>query len=253
MWFILEKIASSLLVLPGLFVTLAIVLGIVLRRERRSSCIFYILACVLYLLTTGLGARYIATSWERAFSPVPPGTAQERAIVILGGGSLYDAETLTTSPGPYTLLRCLAAFRLYQDRPLPVVVSGGSLRGSDSENDANIMKAILLDWGIPKRDIMVEDQSLTTWENARYTVPILELLDAEHFFLVTSGLHLRRALFAFHEHIPGAVITPIRAHLSYDLVPLSLVDFLPSRRAFNAVSQAIQEMIGYLFYRLIVW
>ena len=52
--------------------------------------------------------------------------------------------------------------------------------------------------GIPTKQIVSESRGMNTWQNAQYLKPLLQQYHIQEALLVTSGLHMRRALLYFH-------------------------------------------------------
>ncbi len=73
------------------------------------------------------------------------------------------------------------------------VVSGG--QGKDEiVSEAFAMKQYLLQQGIPKEQIMLEDQSKNTYENMKFSKELIELQQKSYTCLfVTSNFHVLRA------------------------------------------------------------
>ena len=76
-----------------------------------------------------------------------------------------------------------------------ILVTGGSERGGRTESF--MMKSWLIDEGIPSHDIIVEEESKDTVQNAEYSIPKLVSVGANTITLVTSASHMRRALLVF--------------------------------------------------------
>ncbi len=57
--------------------------------------------------------------------------------------------------------------------------------------------------------LLLEEASLTTWDSASHTLPLLLDLDLRVVGLISDALHLRRAHFLFSRHYRGH---PIRLH-----------------------------------------
>lgn len=51
-------------------------------------------------------------------------------------------------------------------------------------------------------DIILEKRSLTTYGNALQTLPLVEALNCKDIVLITSKLHMPRALATFRQHFP---------------------------------------------------
>lgn len=77
---------------------------------------------------------------------------------------------------------------------MTVVVSGG--QGADEpDTEANIMKNVLVEKGVPGENILLEENSFNTWENLCNSIDVLA--DAgydvtEEIVVVSNGFHLAR-------------------------------------------------------------
>jgi len=78
-----------------------------------------------------------------------------------------------------------------------LIMSGGPLVWRHSW--ASLMKEHAEYLGIPGKNILLEDKSRTTEENARYTKEILRKNDYKSLILVTSPYHSRRAAIIFQK------------------------------------------------------
>ena len=57
------------------------------------------------------------------------------------------------------------------------------------------MKKFLMNKGIPKNNIVCENQAKNTMENAYYAVPLFESLNVKEVTLITSESHMPRASY----------------------------------------------------------
>ena len=64
-------------------------------------------------------------------------------------------------PSELALTRIVEAARLYKVSPKKIIISGGAYRKS-LRSESSIYKTMLIDLGIPKYDIILETESLTT-------------------------------------------------------------------------------------------
>src|SRR5439155_19340483 len=115
---------------------------------------------------------------------------QEPVIVVLGGfirpTSGSRARGKLTEAGD----RLLQGFRLYRAGKAPLIlVSGGEvpMLGKGSETEADAARIILLEWGVPDNAILVEKQSKSTAENARFSREMLAARGIKRALLVTSA------------------------------------------------------------------
>lgn len=115
-------------------------------------------------------------------------TGSDTGIVILGAGLGPDGL-----PGPAILRRVARGVRLAQAHPeMPVIVSGGLLRGPKSE--AAVMVRLLDQARIAPARVRAEDQSRSTFENILFLRDLMEPLGIARILLVTDSFHMPRAL-----------------------------------------------------------
>lgn len=175
-----------------------------------------------------------------------------QAIVVLGGHTgggrrnwfePYDRETAQT--------RTDSAMLLYQAERAPVILlSGAALDGSQSE--AETMANILRKNGVPPDAMLLEKNSFNTYENALYSARILRDHDINRVLLVTSALHMPRAMASFSKQ----GLTPIAAPAAPQIVVPADSEFsfwLPDERTFFASRSIIKEYVGLLVYWLRGW
>ncbi|MDR3440050.1 YdcF family protein [Telmatospirillum sp.] len=111
--------------------------------------------------------------------------------VILGAAILRTGE-----PSPALLRRIGAGVSLiHQGRVGHLLLSGGAVRHSNTE--ASVMHREATAAGVPETSLLIEDQSLTTLDNARFCGPIIRARGWSRLLLVTDGYHLPRALYTF--------------------------------------------------------
>lgn len=112
------------------------------------------------------------------------------AIVVLGAG-LGPGGTLT----PILEERVAAAAELHRAGAARLVVATGGVTGRASRAEADALAEGLRAAGVP--EVLVERESRTTVENARFTAQLLEPLGARTVWLVTQPFHGRRAALLF--------------------------------------------------------
>ena len=115
-------------------------------------------------------------------------------IVVLGAGLNRRDQ-----PGPALIRRSQAAADLYArglaDR---IICTGGvGLRNQRSEADA--CAELLRSFGVPAADILLEDRSRSTEENAYYTRAIMRENGWYSAVVVSDGYHLLRAGWMFDQ------------------------------------------------------
>jgi uncharacterized SAM-binding protein YcdF (DUF218 family) len=144
---------------------------------------------LVFLLTPLAEALY--ANLEHPFPPMLHPDASVRTIVVLSGyGEDFPFLPVTSKLARETIQRMVEGIRLYREIPgARLILSGGVVRRRDGPV-ANLMADFARAMGVPNRDIVVEGQSTTTYENL---AEVKKLIGSERFILVTSSGDLRRA------------------------------------------------------------
>lgn len=197
-----------------------------------------------YWLRGGLEARHPV----HAIEELP----QADAMVVLGGAMSGPQAPRRMYPD---LLegadRVWHAARLYHAGKAPLVIlSGGAMPWvPDPVPEADSMAGFIMDLGVPAEALVLERQSLTTFENAVNTRALLEARGIDRVLLVTSALHMRRAMGTFRDQ--GIDVVPAVTDVEIDTVRhLNVLDWLPDYRALDGNSRAFKEYLGMIVYRL---
>jgi uncharacterized SAM-binding protein YcdF (DUF218 family)/glycosyltransferase involved in cell wall biosynthesis len=77
-----------------------------------------------------------------------------------------------------------------------------------SFKEAEVMRALAIDQGIPPSRIVLEEHSRNTYENVTYVAQILRDHQWKRILLVSSPYHMRRALLVWHNVAPELVVIP---------------------------------------------
>lgn len=251
----ISSFLTSFLIPLNLCIALMILGAILFIMRRRKTGIFLAAIGIAWALFWSLPASslWAGGRMEQLYPHVlPDALPKAQAIVVLGGNTANNRknwfepfEANTASP------RIDTAALLYQAHRAPLIVlSGAALDGSVSE--AEMMANALEQKGIPRQALVVEVASFTTYENARYTRHTLDERHINRVLLVTSALHMPRAMAAFRKQ----GITAIAAPSSPQIVVPKDPDFSfwqPSARALSASRSIIKEYAGLLVYWLRGW
>ena len=112
------------------------------------------------------------------------------AIVVLTGGSIVANGLIPLPSIDQSMFRRLdEAWRLYQIRPKPIIVSGGHVNPfTRAMGENKIARAFLIRWGVPENDVIGEDQSRDTFESAVESAKLLKKHGWKRYLLVTSAI-----------------------------------------------------------------
>ncbi|MGF6711676.1 uncharacterized SAM-binding protein YcdF (DUF218 family) [Luteibacter sp. W1I16] len=234
-------------------ILLAIGLVLLVRRRSRGGAIIAVLA-LAWLFFAGCGplTGMLLGRLQAGFAPDVAQWGQRNAIILLGAGTVRSGAG-AIEPSLYANGRILRAAELYRSckatgADCKVEVSGGdAMKLNQAEAD---VYAVTLDrLGVPRADLMLEARSMNTFQNAQFSKPLLMAYGADKVVLVSSAVHLKRAVLYFaHFGIRGEAVRGDYVTARYDWLPtsenLSFADF------------AIHEYIGvarYHFYNAMGW
>jgi uncharacterized SAM-binding protein YcdF (DUF218 family) len=218
-----------------------------LRRPKTAAASFI----VAVLLTFGIGSGVVTAPLLRAIqsgyetTSIPTTWPATSAILLLGMGTA-NVQPGLVEVGPLSHGRILMAMQVYRSCKraggvCKLIVTGGDT-ATPGVSEASVYGAQLVSLGADSDDITYDHRAQSTWENAEFTRPILESLNPDQVYLVTSGIHMKRALLYF-QHF-GVVPIPIRSDY---LLPWDTI--IPMSFNFAAADLAIAECRGLLRYR----
>jgi len=175
-----------------------------------------------------------------------------QAIVVLSSEMHPPDESgLEAELGPKSIYRCLHAAKLYHrgDGPCPVLVSGGKVDPSEpGPTLAELMRDLLLKLGVAEDDLIVEDRSRSTYENAVESVSLLRERKIETVQLVADAMDLLRAELCFRKQ--GLDVLPSGCNYHATQWRWRLFNFLPSPGAAKGIERVTHEWLGIVWYKL---
>ncbi|WP_158884434.1 YdcF family protein [Rhodanobacter sp. L36] len=173
------------------------------RRRRRLSRWLTLLTLVLFLaIACGPVPRLLLHDLQDSYASMPSGKwAARNAIVVLGVGTTRASREAPLEPPVFAYGRLAHAAILYRDckasgQQCMVLVTGGDPQKHGSA-EAQVYAVTLRKLGVADNDLQVEPRSMTTWQNAQFTRPMLLTYAPQRMLLLTSGFHMRRSLLYF--------------------------------------------------------
>ena len=188
-WFFLNPIT---LPLAG-----ALVGGVLLVRKaprrRLGGWILFLSLTFLWFESTQVCLYIVGRPLERPYlaTQTVDSLPSADAVVVLGGG-IGKCDDMAYPDMYDSADRVWHAARLWKAGKAPIVVASGT-----GELDATV--PVLLDFGVPREAIVVDDKSRNTYENSRFTERLLieraggAANAAPSVLLVTSAWHMPRA------------------------------------------------------------
>lgn len=242
----LNTIVSQIVLLPTSLILLMIAGCVLLTsRFRRSGWALLIIGISgLGVLSMPFTAHTMIQALEQQSAVDQRDMEKAKAVVVLGGSSRHkQPEYANDVSNAATLERLRYTTYLYKQYEIPILLSGGSPRGSEAE--ALVMKRELETlFGVPVR--WVEMQSANTAENARLSWEMLHAEGITTIALVTHTWHMPRAKSAFER----AGFTVIAAPTVFHVESLQgIANFIPQASYLDIANIALREWIGMLWYR----
>jgi len=242
-------------VLPGSILMMLTVLaaGVVLLYMRPRAGRIWLTAVVAayWLLNCPIGEALLTRTLDDGYKPlVRAADARGAAAVVMlgGGGSIVRTGNRELSfETDSSALRALETARVYHLLASPlVIVSGGSTKklvGAPPESEAH--RSALLALGVPAARIVTESESQNTHDEAVVVGRMLRERGLGTVVLVTSSVHMRRALATFAAQGIAAVPSPSPLHGDRLSKPFPMT---PNGASGNVTDQAIHEWTSAVYY-----
>lgn len=194
--------ACSITVLVAIVGTAALVVG-ALNSDEFAVWLGAIAVGFFLITGTGILPHALATRLQRPFPVKQPDQSSfgsSVCIIMLGEGSVSHPTAAERSPSWIAGSRVVMAAALHRaarsaGATSRIVIAGERTR-SDSMADGSYRRA-LRNLGVGDSEIIEEDQGLNTYQHARNISEIVKAHPADTVCLVTSALHLKRALLYF--------------------------------------------------------
>ncbi len=222
------------------------------RRETRRRLLLLtipFLVLVLFSMEPVMIVLLGTLEWENPPLRQRPEDAQ--AIVVLAAGTRPAGRLRPQAElDEASLYRCLKAAALYrQGKPCPVLASGGKVDPSDPGPPcADLMRDALIHLGVKESDLIVEDESRTTYENAVACRRLLEERDIHRIVLVTEARHLVRASGCFRKQ--GFDVVPAGCHYNAQFRPQLAPNLIPNAICLRYCGLISHEWTGIAWYWL---
>jgi uncharacterized SAM-binding protein YcdF (DUF218 family) len=175
-------------------------------------------------------------------------TGTQDAIVVLGGGVLSGAGARPSSElPPVSFQNVWCGVHAYGKGASPTLILSGD------EEEASTMAHLAQQLGVPNQAMILERVSHTTSDNAAHVSRLVR--PSAHIILVTSALHMPRAVRTFQRH--NLHITPYPCGYLTSLklfawpAHLGISELIPKIENLHRSTKALHEMVGLIIYQLL--
>ena len=238
----------SICIAPENWLILLLILLFFIKFARGKKRIAIAIVVLLLIFGNSVLFNKMVMQWQPKLV-VLPSTAVYDAGIVLGGSSSFDKYNngyLNSSAD-----RLVEICALYNTGKIKrIIVSGGS-NHRNGPKDAQFQYKKMLELGIPAADIIVEDSSTNTAENAAFTKIKVDFLKLRPpFVLVTSAMHIPRATQVFTK--AGLAVVPFPCDFKVFAKDFSFTDyFIPSLNTLFSWGSFLKEVIGVAGYKLL--
>jgi uncharacterized SAM-binding protein YcdF (DUF218 family) len=240
---------------PHILLSLLVCLALFhLWRKRRDPArrLWPLIFCLVALAVVSMPVVvYLAVlSLESQYPSAEERESEAEAIVVFSAGlSPPDGPRRQAELDEDALQRCLHAAHLYAKGARPLLVSGGKVDADVSgPSPAAVMGDFLKQLGVKNTDLVIEDRSQSTYENAVECAKLLKERGLHRVLLVVDAVDMPRAALCLRKQ--GIEVLPAPCHYRATSFQWSLFSFLPSPGAARGFQRVWHEWLGLLWYRL---
>lgn len=249
MWTILYKIFFNILLPPGIFVVLFISAGIIMkrnakRRKGKGYLLFMISGIILYLMSISAVPNILSYPLEKGKLSLEKNNLKDVDGIIILGAGLYKKADNKPELTIEAKSRILEGLRIYNNISKKIIVTGGDPYNKGI-SEAETAKLLLINMGVKESDILIENKSRNTFENAKFSKSIADGAGIKNPVVVTSGIHMKRAEMSFKK--AGFNFKESVSDRIYSK-GITLDSFFPNGENLDKTKQILWEYIGLAFY-----
>lgn len=240
------------MITAALFLLICASFLVLILKKTRIAALFSFLT-LLWFVFNGFGflPELLLSELQTAPRATAPVWKQKNLIILLGGGKAPWPAADGFSTKILAVPRVLESARLYQlckatANDCRIIISGGD-PSRDKISEAQIMARELTESGVNPVDVMTEDQSNNTYQNAKFVAEKIRPADYDTIYLVTSGTHMSRSQILFSHF--GINTTPAPA----DFLSARGRHLTSSGYNFLLADLASHEFVGILQFYIYNW
>jgi uncharacterized SAM-binding protein YcdF (DUF218 family) len=257
MIFFFSKLLPMLIYPVGITSLLLLAAAVLTYKRPAAARRCCVVAFTILFLTSNRWVNFALVTpledWYLPSASVPLADA----IVILGGAvaPAYPPRLNAHLTVGDRLLYAAMLYRSYAAKF--VIVSGGMVPWQKSQPEGESMIRVLELMGVPQSAILSESPAANTYEEATSVDKLMETHNLHRILLVTSAMHMPRALQTFRDQGIDAVPSPTdftitghdiaQARGSFQEFVLSL---MPDADMLVTTTHALKEYLGLAYYRI---
>ncbi len=249
MFFILSKVLNFFLS-PFNWLLILFLFAYFTKDAKRKKRWIIICICGFLFFSNPYIIHKLIINWQASQKTFAVNEQYETGILLAG----FVGFEYNKKQGYYGAAsdRFIQAIRLYKlGRIKKILITGGS--GSiwrQQYKEADFVKEQLQEMGVAAADILSENQSRNTYENAINTKQLLDSLQLKApYLLITSAIHMKRSQQVFTKAGIKTVAYPCNFN-AINNPQLFWNSITPTYKAFESWDIYLKEVVGLLVYKL---
>jgi uncharacterized SAM-binding protein YcdF (DUF218 family) len=250
MFFVLSKILIFLLN-PWIWFFALLITGLILKNKKFKKIFIISSFIVFYIFSNKFLFNSVINLWQ--IEPIKTSEISKKYDygIVLGGLSSYEKKTETINFNEASDRLLIAVQLFYQNKIDKILITSGSGNLINNEvKEADILKEYLLSINFPEENLIIENQSANTYENAKFTAEIIgEKADTSNILLFTSAMHMKRALACFQKQGIYPDIFVVDYLTGFEDLSINFY-ILPKFDVVQSWQYVFKEIIGYYVYKI---
>lgn len=221
------------------------------NKKRRRAFAFAAFLLLLFFSNVFVFNQF-AKVWEKPYISQAELNTKYQYGIVLSGMAIYrgDMDRLIFNKSADRLFQAVELYKKGKIEKIFLTGGSGSMLGS-YHYESEYLKNYLLNIGIHDSVVVVEKNSRNTYENAAFTMQVLDSLHTGNprCILITSAFHMRRSVACFKK---GGLEPDIYPTDQYYQPSKSLFKdiFVPDVKALQGWNVLIHEWIGMVAYKM---
>lgn len=250
MFFILSKTVGYL-ARPLVIIFILLISAWVIKVKKWRQRLFIAAMTLLVLFTNDFIGNEIMRAWEIPATPFSEIHKKYKVGILLTGvtnSNITPTDRVYFHRGADRVTHTLQLYRLGHIEK--ILISGGSGTILARRKEADELLEVMQMMGVPREDIMIENQSDNTYESAVAVKKMLvDSVSNEDCLLITSAFHMRRSRACFVK-AGFATDTFSVDFLSHNRLYTPDVLIIPKIESLSVWQTLMKEWVGMAAYKV---
>lgn len=245
---IVSPLFVSLIVLMVVQVCQLVTLWDAGTMMRAISVIGVISLALLSLLSTPVGSQIIYR-WMTNTVNNSDVQCPVEVVVVLGGGYVSANDRVDDQLNGESILRVLKGIQVWRECDASLFIVSGKTDADDEYRNAELMRDIAVQFGVPEHKTLMETESTNTREHPVFIRRMKMIDENNRMAVVTSPWHMPRAVIEFRRYFSDVV--PVGAYFMPRDMSLSFPNWLPQVEYLEKSVKMLQELVGIMWYKVL--